>query len=257
MRRERFTIVHVHTPKAELLGALAARLAGVPIVVDTFRGVYYRSDMHPFWRWLFLRMAQLTALCSDVVLSQSREAMEMAVREGVCPPSKIKPLGNGIDVRRFDRQQVLPDVLVRKRTELGIPQDSPVIGFVGRLVAEKTPFASQIIFTAYVDDEDMSAVYTLADVLAFPSLHEGFGIPLLEAMACGVPIVTSNISAMPEVAGDAAVLVDPYSVDAISSVLNDESLRKKLVARGFERLKFFNAEDSASAFLEAFDKLNL
>ena len=233
MRREQFSIVHVHTPKAELLGALAARLAGVPIVVDTFRGIYYRSDMHPFWRWLFLRMAQLTAVCSDVVLSQSREAMTMAIQEGVCPSSKIKYLGNGINVRRFDRQQVSSDVLIRKRTELGIPQDSPVIGFVGRLVAEKgilelleaAPVILQkypqarFLFIGAVDSEkpdaltpqiahqydvahacifagrreDMPELFALMDVFVLPSHRESFPRSPMEASAMKIPCVVTDI----------------------------------------------------------------
>lgn len=239
MRRERFTIVHVHTPKAELLGALAARLAGVPIVVDTFRGIYYRSDMHPFWRWLFLRMAQLTALCSDVVLSQSREAMEMAIQEGGCPSSKIKPLGNGIDVRRFDRQRVPLDVLTQKRAELGIPQDSPVIGFVGRLVAEKgilellaaAPAILQhhpqarFLFVGEVDSEkpdaltpqiahqynvahacifagrreDMPELFALMDVFVLPSQRESFPRSPMEAASMQVPCVVTDIPGCREV----------------------------------------------------------
>ena len=83
MRRERFTIVHCHTPKAEFLGQLAARLAGVPVVVDTFRGIYDGADVGPFRRWLFVTMARLAASCADLVFCQSREAMEMAVRTGI------------------------------------------------------------------------------------------------------------------------------------------------------------------------------
>ena len=77
MRRERFAVVHCHTPKAELLGQLAARLAGVPVVVDTFRGIYYRPDMRPLWWRLFILMARVAASCADVVLSEPPES-------GVC-----------------------------------------------------------------------------------------------------------------------------------------------------------------------------
>ncbi len=77
--------------------------------------------------------------------------------------------------------------------------------------------------------------------MVFPSLYEGFGLPVLEAMACGTPVITSNITAMPEVAGDAAILVDPLDVasitDAIERIVTDGALRTKLAAKGLERAK--------------------
>jgi glycosyltransferase involved in cell wall biosynthesis len=91
----------------------------------------------------------------------------------------------------------------------------------------------------------------LADAFAFPSLYEGFGLPPLEAMACGTPVVTSRISSLPEVVGDAALLVDPYDVEDIAAglerVLGDEALRATLIARGRLRVKDFSWERSVSA----------
>ena len=239
MRREQFTIVHGHTPKAEFLGQIAARLAGVPIVVDTFRGIYYRSDMHPLWRWLFLRMAQIAAACADTVLSQSQEAMDMAIREGVCPAAKIKYLGNGIDVRRFDRCRLQVDMVSQKRSELGIPQNAKVVGFVGRLVAEKgiaellqaAAFVRQRVPTAHflfignmdsekadaltpavateynIEDactfaglrQDMPELYALMDVFVLPSHRESFPRSPMEATAMKVPCVVSDIPGCREV----------------------------------------------------------
>lgn len=115
-----------------------------------------------------------------------------------------------------------------------------------------------ILFTGYVADEDLPALYNLASVVAFPSLHEGFGMPVLEAMACGTPVVTSNVSALPEVAGDAAVLVNPYDVesiaDGIARVLKDDSLRKKLISKGFNRVKQFKPRDVATKIVETYKK---
>src|SRR5262249_43237029 len=94
-------------------------------------------------------------------------------------------------------------------------------------------------FFGFVPDSTLSALYRLASVFAFPSLYEGFGLPPLEAMASGTPVVTSRISSLPEVVGDAAVLVDPYSVediaDGLARVLGDEPLRAALVDRGRQR----------------------
>src|SRR3972149_10010834 len=82
--------------------------------------------------------------------------------------------------------------------------NSDIPGIVKELGIEKTT-----LFPGYIEKEDMSAVYSAASVFVFPSLYEGFGLPILEAFACGTPVITSNTSSMPEVAGDAAVLVDP------------------------------------------------
>lgn len=239
MRRERFTIVHGHTPKAELLGQLAARLAGVPIIVDTFRGIYYRSDMHPLWRWLFLRMAKIASSCADVVLSQSREAMEMAIRERICPPDKIKYLGNGIDLQRFDPMRVTPVQIARKREELSIPPPARIVGFVGRLVAEKgilellaaVPKIRQripeahFLFIGRADtdkpdalteevaeqygvaghctfagfQQETSLFYALMDVFVLPSHRESFPRAPMEASAMGIPCVVTDIPGCREV----------------------------------------------------------
>lgn len=118
---------------------------------------------------------------------------------------------------------------------------------------------NDVIFAGWVQDEDMPALYGLADVLAFPSLYEGFGIPLLEAMACGCPIVTSNTGGLPEVAGEAAVFVNPYDVEDIANamfnIINDNSLRQHLIGRGYKQVKKFSWEKCASEVLEVFERL--
>lgn len=106
-------------------------------------------------------------------------------------------------------------------------------------------------FFGFVPEQTLAALYRLASVFAFPSLYEGFGLPPLEAMACGTPVVTSNMSSIPEVVGDAAVLVDPYDVPAIADglerVLADPALRAALVRRGYERAQHFSWERSVRA----------
>jgi glycosyltransferase involved in cell wall biosynthesis len=103
-------------------------------------------------------------------------------------------------------------------------------------------------FLGYLPEETLAVMYRLAGVFVFPSLYEGFGLPPLEAMASGTPVVTSNVSSLPEVAGDAAVLVDPYDPDAIADgiyrVLTDESLRRDLKRRGLARAAQFSWETS-------------
>ncbi|OGO50734.1 MAG: hypothetical protein A2148_01680 [Chloroflexi bacterium RBG_16_68_14] len=107
----------------------------------------------------------------------------------------------------------------------------------------------QVRFLGYVPDDDLPALYSGAELLAFPSLYEGFGLPVLEAMACGTPVVTANVSATAEVAADAAMLVDPRDVAALAQamglLLSDETLRAELRARGLERAKQFSWQRTA------------
>jgi glycosyltransferase involved in cell wall biosynthesis len=107
-----------------------------------------------------------------------------------------------------------------------------------------------------VPDETLAALYRMASVFVFPSLYEGFGLPPLEAMAAGAPVVTSNVSSLPEVVGDAALLIDPLDpnaiADAIVRVLTDASLRADLIRRGYERVKTFSWERSVARVREVY-----
>ena len=117
-----------------------------------------------------------------------------------------------------------------------------------RRSVEAAGVRQDVRFFGFVPVRTLSALYRLASAFAFPSLYEGFGLPPLEAMACGTPVVTSRLSSLPEVVGDAAVLVDPYSVDeiadALERVLGDDVLRAGLVARGRERVSLFSWDRS-------------
>jgi len=141
MRRERFAIVHTHTPKAGLLGQLAARLAGVPLVVNTVHGFYLHSGMNPVARRIYLLLEKLAATCSDRILSQNAEDIEIAVRERVCRREKIKFLGNGIDLTQFNPDAISAENVERLRAELRLRSSAPVVGFVGRLAAKRKGFA--------------------------------------------------------------------------------------------------------------------
>ena len=103
-------------------------------------------------------------------------------------------------------------------------------------------------FLGFQPQETLAAFYRLARAFVFPSLYEGFGLPPLEAMACGTPVVTSNVSSLPEVAGDAALLVDPYDAEAIAAgivrAVTDEALRADLIARGLARARQFSWKQS-------------
>jgi glycosyltransferase involved in cell wall biosynthesis len=111
-------------------------------------------------------------------------------------------------------------------------------------------------FLGFQPHETLAAFYRLARAFVFPSLYEGFGLPPLEAMACGTPVVTSNVSSLPEIAGDAALLVDPYDVDAIADgierAVTDEALRADLMARGLARARAFSWTQSVAKIHEIY-----
>ncbi len=113
-----------------------------------------------------------------------------------------------------------------------------------RQSVHKHKLDKHVRFLGFQPMETLAAFYRLARAFVFPSLYEGFGLPPLEAMACGTPVVTSNVSSLPEVAGDAALLVDPYDAEAIAAgigqALTDEPLRAELITRGYARARSFS-----------------
>ncbi len=125
--------------------------------------------------------------------------------------------------------------------------------FVGR--GEDFEEKGGVRFLGHIPFKDLPALYSGGEALLYPSLYEGFGLPILEAMACGTPVVTSNISSMPEVAGDAAVLVNPKDIDSITAGIK-KSLqnRKELVRKGLKRVKEFSWEKTARATLAVYNE---
>lgn len=113
-------------------------------------------------------------------------------------------------------------------------------------------FGSDVVFTGHLEQEELTLVLGAALALVYVSYFEGFGVPIVEAFQCGVPVITSNVSSMPEVAGDAALLVDPLSVEEIASAMqrvsSDSALRGVCIEKGFVRAKAFSWDDSAERF---------
>jgi len=116
-----------------------------------------------------------------------------------------------------------------------------------------------IHYLGFISDKELSIVYNLASLFVFPSFYEGFGLPVLEAMACGTPVVCSDSSSIPEVGGDAVVYCDPNNTDDISNkivqVLNDTELQKSMKVSGIKRAKEFTWEKSASQHIKVFQKV--
>jgi glycosyltransferase involved in cell wall biosynthesis len=127
-----------------------------------------------------------------------------------------------------------------------------------RLV-ERLGIAGRVHFTDYVPDEDLPGLYNLADLFVFPSRYEGFGLPPLEAMACGVPVITTTAASLPEVVGDAALLVSPGDAEALAAALRrglvDAGLRADLRGRGVKRARCFTWEATARRTLQVYEEL--
>ena len=123
--------------------------------------------------------------------------------------------------------------------------------------AQELNLTNEVIFLGYIPEDDLQFLYKNARCFIFVSIYEGFGIPILEAMACGTPIITSNISSMPEVAGEAALTVNPYNVDEIAEAMNQITYNVKisqgLVNTGFKRVKNFSWDSAAEKTLKLYE----
>ncbi len=242
----------------------------------------------PFLRW-YLELTTRFALGHALkIISVSQATKEDLVQVYQADPSRIEvihpggpppmerplsPDGIGATLRRYGI--VRPYLLYLGRLEekknvarivqafvqlkeRGIPHrlvlgGSPGMGFARiKQLIEASPFARDIILPGYVGDEK-EQLYAGADVFVFPSLYEGFGFPILEAARRGTPVVTSHSSSLPEVAGEAALLVDPFDVDEIAEttlrLIRDQELRAQLVQQGYERLSKFDWSDTAAKVL--------
>jgi glycosyltransferase involved in cell wall biosynthesis len=238
--------------------------------------------------WAYARTLMWAATHrSDRVLTVSETSKRDILRFFDIPPEKIEVIYNGIDERFWTAPPEEEVVRVRERFQLTDPfllyagnikphkNLERLIEAFHRLRQDGCPELKLLIigdeiskyaalrhavhrhhlhkhvrFLGFVSTDMLAVLYRLAAVFVFPSLYEGFGLPPLEAMASGTPVVTSNVSSLPEVAGDAALLVDPGDPDAIAAgirmVLTDGALRETLRARGLARARLFSWADSVS-----------
>ncbi|OHD63730.1 MAG: hypothetical protein A2176_14430 [Spirochaetes bacterium RBG_13_51_14] len=124
---------------------------------------------------------------------------------------------------------------------------------------ESSDVRDNVLITGYVSTAELAPIYTGAELFVFPTLYEGFGLPVLEAMQCGCPVITSNTSSIPEVAGDAALMLDPEDMtglaESMEKILKNASLRKELAKKGLRQSKLFSWEKSARRLLQALESL--
>lgn len=227
---------------------------------------------------------------ADRVLADSKATRADLIEHLQVPPDKVDVLYSGVD-RRFhpakepgerDRLRAryhLGDVpyilsvgtlqprknfvrLIRAAADLGSDVQLIIAGGQGWLyqdvLAEAAALVERVRILGFVDEADLPALYRNAVLFACPSLYEGFGLPVLEAMACGVPVVCSNTSSLPEVAGGAALLVDPEDTkalgEALRRLLENDALRRELIVKGLAQAARFTWERAARQLLVTFDE---
>lgn len=148
-------------------------------------------------------------------------------------------------------------VNIRNEYYLVLAGDLIGLNYINRLI-EENRLKNNVIFTGVLYNTDLIQIYKNASLFIFPSLYEGFGLPVLEAMAAGVPVIASNISSIPEIIGDAGIMIDPYDINgltnAIEKVITDKILQQSLITKGIERAKMFRWEDTALKTIESYNK---
>lgn len=226
---------------------------------------------------------------AKMIIAPSRSTKLDIVNYYGLPPERVRVIYEGVDREIFS-----PLMNLDIRRELGVDEGCFLIMHVGPeiedknvgrlieavfLLKEKLPvrllrvgrqskeirkkihelgLEREIIYVEGVSSRKLAQMYSVADVFAFPSLYEGFGLPLLEAMACGCPVMASNTSSLPEVVGDAGMLVDPYDVNGFSKamyeVLMNDELRKEMIRKGLKRAQTFTWERAAKETLQVYEE---
>lgn len=199
--------------------------------------------------------------CSErMVRVEDTERLEALRKKYELPEQYILFVGNNNPRKNLVRTIQSFDMLKEKTS---FPHQLVIAGEQGwkfdrAKALESIHHRDAVRFIGFAADEDMPALYSAAALFLFPTLYEGFGIPVLEAQTCGVPVVTSNCSSLPEVAGDGAEYVDPYSVESIfdgmRKVLSDSLLSQKLIDRGAENVKRYSWTASADKLNEIIEK---
>ena len=272
------------TPNADLFHALNQRVdARARRTVATFHDLFVFSGQYstPEFRARFAEQARQAAARSDLLIAVSRfTASQLEEFLGV-EPRRIRVIPHGVRIPALDAGNRRQDLVlfvgaIQRRKNiarlvqafesmppswrLALAGAADGFGAAEELRAvENSPRRNDIEVLGYVSAKELEALYRRARMFAFPSLDEGFGMPVLDAMAHSVPVITSRRSALPEVAGDAALLVNPEDPEEIAAALNrlgsDESLREELSRRGRERAVQFSWESAVAKTWSVYEEL--
>jgi glycosyltransferase involved in cell wall biosynthesis len=270
---------------AELFHALNQRVDRRPArrVISTFHDLFVIAGDYstPDFRARFTRQAKLAATNSDMIVAVSTFTADQVISLLGVEKSRIRVIPHGVDLPPDPGEGGREDLILfvgalqtRKNVHRLVEAFERLPGRWRLVLAgasggyraaeiveqiERSPARSRIQLTGYLPQHELEALYRTARIFAFPSLDEGFGIPVLEAMAHGVPVITSNRSALPEVAGDAAMLVDPNSVDdiegALVNLIGNPALRAELAARGRNRAAQFPWAGAVDATYNAYREI--
>jgi glycosyltransferase involved in cell wall biosynthesis len=273
-------------PSAAIFHALNQRVdTKARRTVSTFHDLFVITGNYssPEFRARFTAQARDAAARSDLIIAVSHFTASQVERLLAVEPSRIRVVHHGayrshravtagsgdsnlvltvgaIQCRKNIARLVKAFELLPDTWRLAIAGAPDGYGASEELRAvDESPARSRIDVLGYVSAAQLDALYSRARIFAFPSLDEGFGMPVLEAMTHGVPVLTSNCSAMPEVAGDAALLVDPFDIgelgDALLRLAADEALREDLKRRGLERIKEFTWDSAVEKTWAVYDEL--
>ena len=207
------------------------------------------------------RIYVIPCACSERMQRLEDEAALAAVRERYGLPERYVLFVGNSNPRKNLHRMIRAFDMMKERT--GLPHQLIIAGEQGwrfdrEVALSGVKHRDDVRFIGFVPDEDMPALYSGAALFAFPTLYEGFGIPVIEAQRCGVPVVTSNVSSLPEVAGDGAIFADPYDVESISraiqSVLEDKPLAAELAEKGYANAKRFSWTRSAEKLNEVIER---
>ncbi|MGY3888713.1 glycosyltransferase family 4 protein [Aeromonas mytilicola] len=219
---------------------------------------------------------------ASAVLTVSDFSKKRIIEWAGISPEKVINIGNGVDVsfsneviaykpgypylicvsnRKLHKNE---SRLLKAFSESNIDSEVRLL-FTGRennevlMMIKTLRLEDRVVFCGRVSDQELPSLYRGALGLLFPSLYEGFGLPVVEAMASGIPVLTSNTTSLPEVAGDAALLVNPESIDeirvGIERLVHDEALRTELIAKGLERAKLFSWDAVAKRVQDVLDEV--
>jgi glycosyltransferase involved in cell wall biosynthesis len=262
------------------------------LTVHDLSFLHFPDAYVPSLRRYLERVVPRSVARADRVLADSESTRRDLIAYFGASPEKVQVLYSGVDARFCPDAEPEEKARVEARYGLG---DQPYVLSVGTLqprknyvrlikafanlqpanlqlaiaggrgwlyedvLAEAEKHGDRVHVLGFVDDADLPALFRNAVLFAFPSLYEGFGIPPLEAMACGIPVVCSNASSLPEVAGDAALMVDPLDVDALARAmvraLEDADLRREMIDKGLAQAARFTWEGAARQLLDVFEAL--